>query len=126
MLAASYTRLGSCMATYVCYEQANGLLATLSYRAAVFVFYGYNQIGSVMHGYGLFHLKPHDWLVSAVLIVGYINFVAAAYYIQYVVRLRRMHNIVLGSGTHLMEGYDCHKSQKRKYSSTWPDVRYTI
>jgi hypothetical protein len=47
-----------------------------------FLFYVWNTLGEVLHGYGLFfHLTNHDLLLRAVFAIGYVILFASGYFL---------------------------------------------
>jgi hypothetical protein len=54
----------------------------LIFLATEFLFYLWNTIGAVIHGYGLFfQLHNPDLLLRAVFAIGYINLFASGYFL---------------------------------------------
>lgn len=67
-----------------------GYWVLLSFVTVEFAFYLYNTIGEVVHGYGLFfHLWNPDHLLAVVFAIGYINLLAGAYFLWYLLTHRR-------------------------------------
>jgi hypothetical protein len=61
---------------------ALGYWLMLIFLATEFLFYLWNTIGAVIHGYGLFfHLSNPDLLLRMVFAIGYINLFASGYFI---------------------------------------------
>jgi hypothetical protein len=59
-----------------------GYWLMLIFLAVEFLFYLWNTIGEVVHGYGLFfHLQNPDLLLRAVFAIGYINLFASGYFL---------------------------------------------
>ncbi len=59
-----------------------GYWLMLMFLAVEFLFYLWNTVGEVVHGYGLFfHLQNPDLLLKIVFAIGYINLFAAGYFI---------------------------------------------
>jgi hypothetical protein len=59
-----------------------GYWLMLIFLAVEFLFYLWNTIGEVVHGYGLFfHLQNPDLLLKTVFAIGYINLFAAGYFL---------------------------------------------
>jgi len=59
-----------------------GYWLMLTFLATEFLFYLWNAIGSVIHGYGLFfQLSNPDLLLRAVFAIGYINLFASGYFL---------------------------------------------
>lgn len=57
-----------------------GLMVT--FLAVEFLFYLWNTVGEVLHGYGLFfHLTDPDLLLRAIFAVGYVNLFASGYFL---------------------------------------------
>ena len=52
------------------------------FLAVEFLFYLWNTVGEVMHGYGLFyHLNNPDLLLKVVFAIGYVNLFASGYFL---------------------------------------------
>ena len=52
------------------------------FLAVEFLFYLWNTLGEVIHGYGLFfHLNNPDLLLRAVFAIGYVNLFASGYFL---------------------------------------------
>jgi hypothetical protein len=63
-------------------RQALGYLLMVIFLAVEFLFYLWNTIGEVIHGYGLFfHLNNPDLLLRAVFAIGYVNLFASGYFL---------------------------------------------
>ena len=59
-----------------------GYWLMLIFLAAEFLFYLWNTIGEVIHGYGLFfHLADPDLLLRAIFAIGYVNLFASGYFL---------------------------------------------
>lgn len=59
-----------------------GYSLMLIFLAVEFLFYLWNTIGEVLHGYGLFfHLQNPDLLLKTVFAVGYVNLFASGYFL---------------------------------------------
>jgi len=59
-----------------------GYWLMLIFLAVEFLFYLWNTIGEVVHGYGLFfHLNNPDLLLKVVFAIGYINLFASGYFL---------------------------------------------
>lgn len=59
-----------------------GYWLMLIFLAVEFLFYLWNTIGEVVHGYGLFfHLNNPDLLLRSVFAIGYINLFASGYFL---------------------------------------------
>jgi len=53
------------------------------FLAVEFLFYLWNTVGEVIHGYGLFfHLNNPDPLLRAVFAIGYVNLFASGYFLS--------------------------------------------
>src|SRR6516162_1863618 len=62
-------------------RKALGYWLMVGFLAVEFLFYLWNTIGGVMHGYGpLFHLTHHDLLLKIVFAIGDVNLVASGYF----------------------------------------------
>src|SRR6266480_4092986 len=71
--------------------QAKGGLIMLFVLAVEFLFYLWNTLGEVIHGYGLFfHLNNPDPLLRAVFAIGYVNLFASGYFLGLLL-LKRAH-----------------------------------
>ena len=72
------------------FRQRAGYYLLICYLAVEFLFYLWNVISGVLHGYGLFfHLADRDpvlWVVNA---VGYLSFLAAGYCLVLLLAKRR-------------------------------------
>ena len=63
-------------------RQVLGYWLMVMFLAVEFLFYLWNTIGEVMHGYGLFfHLNNPDLLLRAVFAIGYVNLFASGYFL---------------------------------------------
>ena len=63
-------------------RQVLGYWLMVMFLAIEFLFYLWNTIGEVMHGYGLFfHLNNPDLLLRAVFAIGYVNLFASGYFL---------------------------------------------
>jgi len=63
-------------------RQALGYWLMVIFLAVEFLFYLWNTIGEVIHGYGLFfHLNNPDLLLRAVFAIGYVNLFASGYFL---------------------------------------------
>ena len=63
-------------------RQALGYWLMVIFLALEFLFYLWNTIGEVIHGYGLFfHLNNPDLLLRAVFAIGYVNLFASGYFL---------------------------------------------
>jgi len=59
-----------------------GYWLMIGFLAVEFLFYLWNTVGEVVHGYGLFfHLQNPDMLLKIVFAIGYINLFAAGYFL---------------------------------------------
>ena len=59
-----------------------GYWLMLMFLTVEFLFYLWNTVGEVVHGYGLFfHLQNQDMLLKIVFAIGYINLFAAGYFL---------------------------------------------
>ena len=59
-----------------------GYWLMLAFLTVEFLFYLWNTVGEVVHGYGLFfHLQNPDMLLKIVFAIGYINLFAAGYFL---------------------------------------------
>jgi hypothetical protein len=59
-----------------------GYWLMLAFLMVEFLFYLWNTVGEVVHGYGLFfHLQNPDMLLKIVFAIGYINLFAAGYFL---------------------------------------------
>lgn len=68
--------------TFLFKGRALGYWLMLIFLAVEFLFYLWNTIGEVIHGYGLFfHLANPDLLLRAVFAVGYVNLFASGYFL---------------------------------------------
>lgn len=71
-------------------RQTIGYWVLLTFIAVEFAFYLYNTVGEVVHGYGLFfHLWNPDHLLAGVFAIGYLNLLAGAYFLWYMLTQRR-------------------------------------
>lgn len=68
-----------------------GVLALLAYLSVEFLFYLWNIIGAVLHGFGwFFHLREPDPILWLVFAIGYLSFFASGYFlVLLVVHYRR-------------------------------------
>jgi len=63
----------------------------LTFLTAEFLFYAWNTLGGVLHGYGLFyHLTDTDLLLRAIFAIGYVNLFASGYFL-FLLLLKRTH-----------------------------------
>ena len=63
-------------------RQVLGYWLMVIFLAVEFLFYLWNTIGEVIHGYGLFfHLNNPDLLLRAVFAIGYVNLFASGYFL---------------------------------------------
>jgi len=63
-------------------RQALGYWLMVLFLAVEFLFYLWNTIGAVIHGYGLFfQLTNPDLLLRAVFTIGYVNLFASGYFL---------------------------------------------
>jgi hypothetical protein len=63
-------------------RQVLGYWLMVMFLAVEFLFYLWNTVGEVMHGYGLFfHLNNPDLLLRAVFAIGYVNLFASGYFL---------------------------------------------
>lgn len=63
-------------------QHALGYWLMVIFLAVEFLFYLWNTIGEVIHGYGIFfHLNNHDLLLRAVFAIGYVNLFASGYFL---------------------------------------------
>ena len=63
-------------------RQVLGYWLMVMFLAVEFLFYLWNTIGEVIHGYGLFfHLNNPDLLLRAVFAIGYVNLFASGYFL---------------------------------------------
>ena len=68
-----------------------GYWLMLIFLAVEFLFYLWNTLGEVIHGYGLFfHLNNPDLLLRAVFAIGYVNLFASGYFLGLLL-LKRAH-----------------------------------
>ena len=59
-----------------------GYWLLLTFLSVEFLFYLWNTLGEIVHGYGLFfHLQNPDILLKIVFAIGYINLFAAGYFL---------------------------------------------
>ena len=62
--------------------KASGYWLMLTFLTVEFLFYLWNTIGEVIHGYGLFfHLANPDPILKIVFAIGYINLFASGYFL---------------------------------------------
>jgi hypothetical protein len=68
-----------------------GVLALLAYLSVEFLFYLWNILGGVLHGFGwFFHLNEPDPVLWLVFAIGYLSFFASGYFlVLLVVHYRR-------------------------------------
>ena len=67
-----------------------GYYLTLLFVTMEFLFYLWSNIGSVLHGYGLFfQLSNPDPILWVVFAIGYLNFFASGYFLWLLLRDRR-------------------------------------
>jgi hypothetical protein len=67
-----------------------GYAAMLIYLAVEFLFYLWNILGGVQHGFGwFFHLKEHDPILWVVFAIGYLSFFASGYFLALLLSQRR-------------------------------------
>jgi hypothetical protein len=67
-----------------------GYWLMLMFLTVEFLFYLWNTIGEVVHGYGLlFHLQNPDLLLKTVFAIGYINLFASGYFLCLLLLKRR-------------------------------------
>ncbi|HYT37161.1 MAG TPA: hypothetical protein VEL49_08250, partial [Ktedonobacteraceae bacterium] len=72
-------------------RRALGYWLMLIFLAVEFLFYLWNTLGEVIHGYGLFfHLNNPDPLLRAVFAIGYVNLFASGYFLGLLL-LKRAH-----------------------------------
>jgi hypothetical protein len=63
-------------------RQVLGYWLMVIFLAVEFLFYLWNTLGEVIHGYGLFfHLNNPDLLLRAVFAIGYVNLFASGYFL---------------------------------------------
>ena len=63
-------------------RQVLGYWLMVMFLAVEFLFYLWNTVGEVMHGYGFFfHLNNPDLLLRAVFAIGYVNLFASGYFL---------------------------------------------
>ncbi len=63
-------------------RQRMGYWLMIIFLSVEFLFYLWNTIGEVIHGYGLFfHLYNPDLLLKAVFAIGYMNLFASGYFL---------------------------------------------
>lgn len=75
---------------FVARRKVGGYWLLLGFVAVEFLFYLYNTVGEVVHGYGLFfHIWNPDHLLAVVFAIGYFNFLADAYFLFYLVANKR-------------------------------------
>ena len=62
-----------------------GFFLTIGFLLTEFIFYLQTQIVQYVSGHGilLYVVHPHNWLLFIVFGIGYINFIAAALFIPY-------------------------------------------
>ena len=66
------------------------------FLAVEFLFYLWNTVGEVIHGYGLFyHLNNPDFLLKAVFAIGYVNLFASGYFLGLLL-VKRSHFLDVG------------------------------
>ncbi len=72
-------------------RRALGYWLMLIFLTVEFLFYLWNTLGEVIHGYGLFfHLNNPDLLLRAVFAIGYVNLFASGYFLGLLL-LKRAH-----------------------------------
>src|SRR6266581_8279113 len=72
-------------------RRALGYWLMVVFLAVEFLFYLWNTLGEVIHGYGLFfHLNNPDSLLRAVFAIGYVNLFASGYFLGLLL-LKRAH-----------------------------------
>lgn len=71
------------MGTFLLFRRtAAGYWTMFSFLLVEFLFYLWNTIGEVIHGYGLFfHLHDPNFLLRMIFAVGYINLFASGYFL---------------------------------------------
>jgi hypothetical protein len=63
-------------------RRALGYWLMVMFLAVEFLFYVWNTLGEVIHGYGLFfHLNNPDLLLRAVFAIGYVNLFVSGYFL---------------------------------------------
>ena len=63
-------------------RQLLGYWLMVVFLSVEFLFYLWNTIGEVIHGYGLFfHLSNPDLLLRAIFAIGYVNLFASGYFL---------------------------------------------
>ena len=63
-------------------RQVVGYWLTVVFLSVEFLFYLWNTIGEVIHGYGLFfHLYNPDLILKSVFAIGYLNLFASGYFL---------------------------------------------
>lgn len=63
-------------------RQAQGYWLMVVFLTIEFLFYVWNTLGEVIHGYGLFfHLNNSDLLLRAIFALGYVNLFASGYFL---------------------------------------------
>jgi len=63
-------------------RQVLGYWLMVLFLSIEFLFYLWNTVGEVLHGYGLFfHLNTPDLLLRAVFAIGYVNLFASGYFL---------------------------------------------
>ena len=63
-------------------RQVLGYWLMVMFLAVEFLFYLWNTLGEVMHGYGFFfHLNNPDLLLRVVFAIGYVNLFASGYFL---------------------------------------------
>ncbi len=59
-----------------------GYWLMVTFLAVEFLFYAWNTLGGVIHGYGLFyHLANPDLILRAVFAIGYVNLFVSGYFL---------------------------------------------
>ncbi len=67
-----------------------GYHVMLFYLALEFLFYLWNFIGGIVHGFGWFyHLNEQDPILWAVFAIGYLSFFASGYFLALLIHNRR-------------------------------------
>jgi hypothetical protein len=64
-----------------------GYIGIMIFLSIEFLFYFVNFVASVIHGYPpFFHLGEHDPILFTAFLIGYINFLAAGYFLYYFIK----------------------------------------
>lgn len=92
VLTMSFVFMVFLLASLLLFKQkVLGYWLMVIFLAVEFLFYLWNTLGEVLHGYGLFfHLTDPDLLLKAIFAVGYINLFASGYFL-FLLFLKRTH-----------------------------------